>query len=141
MKTAAYIAALFVLVVGSSDATAADAPANIAGATTVDAPALIDLVGAAPDLVILDNRKPADYNEGHIEGAIRLIDTDITGPESVAKVVPSTDTPVLFYCNGMKCGRAAKAVEKAVSYGYTKVYYYANGMDEWRAQGLPLVNE
>jgi rhodanese-related sulfurtransferase len=46
---------------------------------------------------------------------------------------------VLFYCNGVKCGRAAKAVEKAVTVGYTRVYYYALGMDEWKAEGLPLV--
>jgi hypothetical protein len=26
----------------------------------------------------------------------------------------------------------------AVSWGYTQVFYYALGMDEWRALGLPM---
>jgi rhodanese-related sulfurtransferase len=69
---------------------------------------------------------------------MRLIDTEMT-EETLAKVVPSKDTPVLFYCNGVKCGRAAKAVEKAVAWGYTKVHYYALGMEEWTRKRLPLI--
>ncbi|MEW5728840.1 MAG: rhodanese-like domain-containing protein [Pseudomonadota bacterium] len=122
-------------------ATAADAPVTIAGATTVDADKLIKLIETTPSLVILDNRKEGDYAAGHIEGAVRLIDTDITGPEVLAKHVAAKDTPVAFYCNGLKCGRAAAAAQKAVGYGYGKVYYYALGMDEWKAKGLPLVTK
>lgn len=118
---------------------AASAPEHIAGATTVDADGVIDLVSGQADLVILDNRREADYAAGHIEGAVRLIDSDITGPDVLARHVPSTDTPVLFYCNGLSCGRAAAAVEMAVGWGYTNVYYYALGMEEWHALGLPLV--
>lgn len=119
-------------------ATAQDAPMEIAGAKTVDAKQIFALVSQAPNMVILDNRKPEDFAAGHLEGAIRLIDTDVTA-ETLAKYVATKDTPVLFYCNGVKCGRAAKATEKAVQLGYSKVYYYALGMDEWNAQRLPLV--
>ena len=120
-------------------ALAAEAPRVIAGATTVDAEGVIELISGTPDLVILDNRREADFAAGHIEGAIRLIDSDITGPEVLATVVPALDAPVLFYCNGLACGRAAAAVEMAVGWGYSNVHYYALGMDEWRALGLPLV--
>ena len=119
----------------------ADAPMEIAGATTVDADGIIDLIGATPELVILDNRREADFAAGHIEGAIRLIDDDITGPDVLAGVVPSTDTPVLFYCNGLACGRAAAAVEMAVGWGYSNVHYYALGMEEWNGLGLPVVTQ
>jgi rhodanese-related sulfurtransferase len=119
-------------------AAAQDAPMEIAGATTVNAQQIFELVAKTPNMVLLDNRKPEDYAAGRIEGAIRLIDTDVNA-ESLAQHVPSKDTPVLFYCNGVKCGRAAKAAEKATQLGYTKVYYYALGMDEWNAQRLPLV--
>lgn len=120
-------------------ALAAEAPHTIAGATTVDAEGVIELISGTPDLVILDNRREADFAAGHIEGAIRLIDSDITGPEVLASFVPALDAPVLFYCNGLSCGRAAAAVEMAVGWGYSNVHYYALGMDEWRALGLPLV--
>jgi rhodanese-related sulfurtransferase len=119
-------------------AVAQDAPMEITGARTVNAKDIFDLVAKTPNMVILDNRKAEDYAAGHIEGAIRLIDTDVDA-ESLAKHVVSKDRPVLFYCNGVKCGRAAKAAEKAVQLGYAKVYYYALGMDEWNAQKLPLV--
>jgi rhodanese-related sulfurtransferase len=126
-----------VLCLGAA-AAAQDAPLEITGAKTVNAREIFELVAKTPNMVILDNRKPEDFAAGRIEGAIRLLDTDVT-PESLAKHVPTKDTPVLFYCNGVKCGRAAKATEKAVQLGYTKLYYYALGMDEWNAQRLPLV--
>jgi rhodanese-related sulfurtransferase len=119
-------------------AVAQDAPLDIPGATTVNAKQIFDLVAKTPNIVILDNRKEDDYAAGRIEGAIRLIDTDVNA-ESLAKHIKSKDTPVLLYCNGVKCGRAAKAAEKAVQLGYTKIYYYALGMDEWNAERLPLV--
>lgn len=119
-------------------AAAQDAPMEIAGAKTVGAKQIFELVAKTPNMVILDNRKPEDYAAGHIEGAIRLIDTDVSA-ETLAKHIAAKDTPVLFYCNGVKCGRAAKAAEKAIQFGYTKIYYYALGMDEWNAERLPLV--
>ena len=124
--------------VGLTVSAQADAPLEIAGATTVDAAMIIDLVETTPTLVILDNRNETDYNAGHIEGAVRLIDTDITEASVLAAHISALDTPALFYCNGLQCGRAANAVAKAVEWGYTNVYYYAKGMEEWKAEGLPL---
>jgi rhodanese-related sulfurtransferase len=121
-----------------STLAAQDAPMQIEGARTVDARQIFDLFKSKPNLVILDNRKEEDYAAGHIEGAIRLLDTEVS-PDSLAKHISAKDTPVLFYCNGVKCGRAAKAIEKAVQLGYTNVYYYALGMQEWNGEGLPVV--
>lgn len=133
-------AAGMLVALGLSTAAHADlAPLEIEGATTVDAEGVIALVESTPDLVILDNRKEADYAAGHIEGAVRLIDTDINGEADLAAHVATKETPVLFYCNGLACGRAAAAVIKAVGYGYENVHYYALGMEEWREKGLPLV--
>jgi rhodanese-related sulfurtransferase len=132
-----FIALTALLSLGAA-AAAQDAPLAISGAKTVDAQAIFNLVGETPNLVILDNRKEEDFAAGHIEGAVRLIDTDVDA-ESLAKHISGKSTPVLFYCNGVKCGRAAKAAERAVHLGYTKVYYYALGMDEWNAKSLPLV--
>jgi rhodanese-related sulfurtransferase len=118
-------------------ASAEDAPMQISGANTVNAQQIFALIDKDPKLVILDNRKEEDYAAGHIEGAVRLLDTDVT-PDTLAKYIASKDVSVLFYCNGVKCGRAAKAAARAVQLGYTKVYYYALGMQEWNKEGLPL---
>lgn len=127
-----------VLATVAQPAFAQDAPMTIAGTTTVNAEQVVDLVTKKSNLVILDNRKPEDFAAGHIEGAIRLIDTDVT-PDSLAKAIKTKETPVLFYCNGLKCGRAAKAAAVAVQQGYKEIYYYALGLDEWSKKGLPLV--
>lgn len=127
-----------ILATAMQPALAQDAPMTIAGTTTVNAEQVIDLVTKKSNLVILDNRKPEDFAAGHIEGAIRLIDTDVT-LDSLAKAVKTRETPVLFYCNGLKCGRAAKAAAVAVQQGYKEVYYYALGLEEWSKKGLPLV--
>ena len=127
------------LLVGlAAPVSAQDAPLEIKGATTVNAQQIFALIDKHAKLVILDNRKEEDFAAGHIEGAIRLIDTDVSA-ETLAKYIAAKDTPVLFYCNGVKCGRAAKATEKAVQLGYTTVFYYALGMDEWNKEKLPLV--
>lgn len=115
-----------------------DAPMEIKGTKTVNADMVISLVESEKGLVMLDNRRLEDYKAGHIEGAKRILDTDLTEAK-MAELVPTKATPVLFYCNGLKCGRAAKAAEMAVNWGYSKIYYYALGMDEWKKQNLPLV--
>ena len=134
----AVLLALSLVFLAGSPARAQDAPMSIDGARTVNAQQVIELIEKNPGLVILDNRQPADFSAGHIEGAMRLLDTDANA-QSLAQHVKSKDATVLFYCNGLKCGRAAKAAKVAVDLGYTKVHYYALGMDEWRAAGLPLV--
>jgi rhodanese-related sulfurtransferase len=120
-------------------ALANEAPMDIKGAKTLNADGVIALIQKTSNIVILDNRSAADYEAGHIEGAVRLIDTDITDEAVLAKHVKAKNAPFLFYCNGLKCGRAAKATEKAVGWGYTNVHYYALGLEEWKQRKLPLV--
>ncbi len=132
-----FAAAFLSLALLAGPAVADDAPMVITGATTVDAEGVISLIEKHNDLVLLDNRREADFQRGHIEGAVRLLDTDVTA-DSLAAAIASKDTPVLMYCNGLKCGRAAKAAEAAVGLGDSKVFYYALGMTEWSEKGLPV---
>lgn len=119
-------------------AFALDAPTEIAGATTVNWAGVVDLVEKETNLIILDVRIPEEYRDASIDGAVNLVNTEVT-PETLAKVVPSKSTPVLIYCNGLKCGRAADAVKKTLGFGYSNVYYYALGMAEWKDKSMPLV--
>jgi rhodanese-related sulfurtransferase len=134
------MAAAFALMFVTAPAVLAqDAPMEIKGAKTVNADAIVELIKKTSNLVILDNRSDADYKAGSIKEAVRLIDTDITSEAVLAQHVKTKDTPILFYCNGLKCGRAAKASVMAVGWGYKNVYYYALGMEEWKQRSLPLV--
>lgn len=133
------VAAVFLVAIGLSSALAQDAPMNIAGATTLDSKGVIDLISTTPGVAIIDNRTKADFDDGHIEGAVNITDTDMVSESALSGVVKSKAAPVLFYCNGVKCGRAAKATAKAVEWGYSRIYYYALGIQDWKANQFPLV--
>jgi rhodanese-related sulfurtransferase len=131
--------AAVVLSFGLSPVLAQDAPMQIEGAKTLDSKGVIELISTTPDVVIIDNRTKADFDSGHIEGAVNIVDTSMTADAAFTGMVKSKATPVLFYCNGVKCGRAAKATAQAVAWGYSRVYYYALGVPDWKANQFPLV--
>ena len=115
----------------------ADAPASIDGTTLVNADQLIELVESNDDLVVVDSRKVSDFEKGHIPDSINLPNTE-TNSDSLAQLLPSKASPVLFYCNGAKCGRSVEACQIAVAEGYTKVYWFRGGIQEWEAKGYPV---
>jgi PQQ-dependent catabolism-associated CXXCW motif protein len=49
----------------------------------------------------------------------------------------SLDTKIVIYCLA-DCWMSWNAARRAVSYGYTAVYWYPDGTTGWEAAGLPL---
>ncbi len=88
--------AAVVLLAGASLAAAQDAPLTIAGAKTVDSKGVIDLISATAGLAVIDNRTKADFDSGHIEGAVNIPDTDMAEPV-LAGAVKAKATPVNFF--------------------------------------------
>lgn len=113
------------------------APADVPGATGVSAEKLVELVATLPQLVVIDSRRQEEFEKGHIEGAVNLLDTDMS-QASLARLVAKTDTPVLFYCNGERCLRSSNAAKLALKWGYSKVYWFRGGWKEWSDKGLPV---
>ena len=114
-------------------------PEQIAGTTKVTAEDVIALVEKHEDLVIIDARTRKDNAAGWIEGAVSLPDTE-TDPAALAANIPSKSTPVLFYCNGVKCGRSVKSSKLAVAEGYTNIFWFRGGWGEWTAKGMPIAH-
>lgn len=119
---------------------AKDSPENIDNAIRVDAEKLVELAMAMPDMMIVDSRIGGDRKKGYIEGSISLPDI-ITDCKSLNKIIPETQTPVLFYCNGVKCGRSVVSIKIAQSCGYNKLYWFRGGFEEWLEKGLPYLQE
>ena len=115
-------------------------PDEIESVIKVDAEGLINAVNRIENLVLIDSRIIRDRKRGYIEGSIRLPD-DKTTCQSLAKYIKSKKNPVLFYCNGPKCGRSLKAVNKAISCGYKTIYWFRGGIEEWSAKGFPLIKD
>jgi len=88
-------------------------------------------------MVIIDARKASDREKGYIEDSIGLPDTDTT-EQSLASYLPGKATPVIFYCNGVKCGRSVKSAKNAVNWGYSNIYWFRGGWEEWMDNGYPV---
>ncbi len=48
-----------------------------------------------------------------------------------------SDIPIVFYCLA-DCWMSWNAAKRAVSWGYTRIYWYRDGTDGWEAAKLPL---
>lgn len=116
------------------------APENIDGSRKVTAEEIFGLVEKIPDLQIIDARIRVDRKHGYLEGSVSLPDIK-TDCKSLKKTIKKKSSPVLFYCNGPKCGRSAKSVKKALKCGYNNIYWFRGGFEEWKAKGFPVLKE
>ncbi len=116
------------------------APENIKEVTIVSAEEVVELILARPDLVIIDSRKKTEYQKGHIEGAINMLNTQLK-PEDLERVSPDKSTEILFYCNGTRCLRSSDSIKKAKSWGYNKLIWFRGGWKEWTDKRLPVVTD
>lgn len=108
--------------------------------TEISAEDLQVLIDTNPDLVLIDARRASDYAQGHIPGAVAVTPGEAT-PERLAALAPNKDTPIVFYCGNHQCPASGKAAYKAAQQGYKRLYKYTEGIEDWRAKGLPVVTE
>jgi len=90
-----------------------------------------------PVALLIDVRKPEEYNYGHIANAINVNWYE----DSFFELVNTMDKnkPVFVYC--LTGGRADPAAENMRNMGFKHVYELKGGMMKWRAFGFPEVNE
>jgi len=102
----------------------------------IDTEGLGKLLTDQPGLVVIDARNPEEYQEVHIKGAISVPEPKFA---EYAHLLPADKSATLvFYCNGVKCGKSKKTAVKALALGYGKVLVYAEGMPVWEEKGLPI---
>jgi len=106
-------------------------PDTIEGSTRINAEALIELAREHDDLVIIDSRIHADRHQGYISGSISLPDTE-TSCITLFPLIDKKETATVFYCNGPRCRRSDRAVAIARECGYTNIYWFRGGIEEWK---------
>jgi len=87
-------------------------------------------------VTVLDVRPAAEYAAGHIPGAINV---PLEKLESFLSKLPKRKE-VVAYCRGPYCLMSFEAVEKLRKKGW-RARRLENGLPEWRAAGLPVVEE
>jgi rhodanese-related sulfurtransferase len=78
---------------------------------------------------------PAEYEKGHLPGAIHVHFATIGGR---AKALFDKDETIVTYCHNERCRAGRIAAAKLTSLGYDHAYYYAAGKDGWVAAGYQL---
>lgn len=123
--------------------------------TPTQAPAGVKLVEAAEvqslqakGATLIDTRVANEFAESTIKGAISVP----YNPEKSAKAVnfdpkddkfdlaklPNKDAHIVTFCNSGTCWKSYKAAMALVKAGYKNVYWYRNGMPDWKARKLPM---
>ncbi|MDW7663102.1 MAG: rhodanese-like domain-containing protein [Bacillota bacterium] len=112
----------------SNDESMDDAPEVIQVATvnSIDAETAIEMMASGEDFILVDVRTQAEFDEGHIEGAL-LLPVDQIETLSVEQL-PNKDAVVLVYCrSGNRSDQASKIL---VDLGYQNVYDFG-GIIDW----------
>ena len=79
--------------------------------------------------IILDVRRPDEFAEGHIPGAINVPNEEI-GTADIAKL-PEKSQLILVYCRSGR--RSKEASEKLVKLGYTNIVEFG-GILDWKGE-------
>jgi len=87
-------------------------------------------------VTVLDVRPAEEYAAGHIPGAINV---PVGKLESFLSRLPKR-REVVAYCRGPYCLMSFEAVEKLRKHGL-RARRLENGLPEWRAAGLPVVQD
>lgn len=85
-------------------------------------------------VTVLDVRPAEEFTAGHIPGAINV---PLDKLESLLSSLPKRKE-VVAYCRGPYCLMSFEAVEKLRRRGW-RARRLANGLPEWRAAGLPVL--
>jgi rhodanese-related sulfurtransferase len=104
---------------------------------TVTADELLRRLESADRLVLVDALAPMVYAHSHLPGAINLPPADID-PARVARQIPDRATEIVVYCSSPQCDDSVATAKRLQELGYTNVWHYAGGKNEWRDAGLPL---
>ena len=81
------------------------------------------------DYIILDVRRPDEFAEGHIPGAINIPNEEI-GTAEIAEL-PDKSQLILVYCRSGR--RSKEASEKLVKLGYTNIVEFG-GILDWKGE-------
>jgi phage shock protein E len=108
---------------------------TIAKLVNLNPAAFAERMAAKDDYVLLDVRSVAEFQSGHIQGAINA-DVNTAAFAAAIKDLDKTK-PVLLYC--AVGGRSSYAARLMQEQGFTELYHLSEGTSGWMRQGFALV--
>lgn len=90
---------------------------------------------AAPGAVVVDVRTPAEFADGHVEGAINVNVESADFATQIAAL--PKDTKYAVYCRTGR--RSAVATEQMAAAGFTSLVNLEGGVADLQSAGAPIV--
>lgn len=88
------------------------------------------LIDTKNDFILVDVRRPEEYREGHIPGAVLLTNETIT-EKTAEQVIKDKNQKVLVYCRSGR--RSLDAAKKLSAMGYTNIIEIG-GIMNWKGK-------
>lgn len=87
-----------------------------------------------PALLVLDVRNAAEFDEGHLPGAINIPHDAVS--ERIAELGPADERDVVVYCRSGR--RAILALETLKGAGFSRLFHLEGDYLRWSEEGRPL---
>ena len=88
------------------------------------------------EMILVDARSEQYFDGSLLPSAVWL---PYDAPEQVLEqALPSKDSLIVVYCKSDACPASQYMVDRLMDKGYTSVYKYKDGLQDWKEQGLPM---
>jgi len=94
------------------------------------------LIDGDEKVVIIDTLPRAEYEEGHIPGALSMPLQELR--RLAPKMLRDKDQQIITYCGSSDCPLSTRAAEELEALGYMNVIEYIGGKADWEAAGYDL---
>ena len=85
-----------------------------------------------PDFIIIDARRPDEFNKGHIPGAINIYALDEPDIRVPKMLNLQNNKTLIVYCDGGNCDLSHELANELINVvHYPKVFIYSGGWEEW----------
>jgi phage shock protein E len=106
------------------------------GYSNIKASELLEKIANGEYFILLDVRKPEEYNEGHIEGAMLIPYKEIN---TQYRKLGCKCEEIVVYCKSGK--RSAIASKSLVKLGFHNVENLVGGIEAWKEMGGPVIKK
>ena len=105
---------------------------------TIDPLGLARRMETSSDLTIIDVLLPEHYQAHHIPGAVNACVYEIVFLDTVQRLVPDKNAPIVVYDTSKRSQASNCAARKLQDSGYGNVCDMTSGLEGWIAAGFPL---
>jgi len=91
------------------------------------------------EVVAAEALPEGNFLDAHLPGAVNLPHDQVD--ELAPRVLPDKDRPVAVYCANSACKNSSIAARRLVQLGYSHVYQYEEGKQDWIEAGLAVERE